>query len=251
MQKTNKENKGKISKKLIIAAVVTTVAFAFASTAVFYALFYRKSDTYELMFPDLVGSYEQDIQTDSRFNIEKNYIFSDIYPKGVVISQSPNGLSAQKIPRGTVPTLTLNISLGKESFIMPDLSGMTLTDAERMLRQMQCKARIVRIYDDDSTESFAETVLRSYPGANGSVFLGDEVVLYIQTPRAVEKCLIPSLVGLDVENAARILSSLGVSYEITDGFDSNAAEGEVISQSPAPNNYIDKKTTVIITVNSD
>lgn len=250
MQKNKTKKTNKISKKLIIAAVVSAVAFAFASTAVFYTLFYRRSDTYELIFPDLVGSYEQDIPSDERFDINKNYIYSDIYPKGVIISQSPSGLSAQKIPNGTTPVLTVNISLGKESFAMPDLSGMSLGDAQIFIRQMQCKTRIVRVYDD-SAEFLPEIVLRSYPQADGRVFVGDEIVLYIQTPRAVEKHLLRDFVGLDVEDAARILSEHGVRYEIMEGFDSNAAEGEVISQSPAPNIYIDKNTTVTITVNSD
>lgn len=249
MQK-NKQNKGKISKNLIIAAVVSTVAFALISTAVFYTLFYRRSDSYELMFPDLVGSYEQDIPSNESFEIKKNYVFSDIYPKGVIMSQSPNGLSAQKIPKGTKPTLTVNISLGKESFEMPDLSGMSLADAELILRQMQCKMQIVRIYDDSSEQS-SETVLRSYPGADGTVYVGDEVTLYVRTPRAVEKILLPSLIGLDVEDAVQMLSELGVNYEIIEGFDTNSDEGEVISQAPAPNVYIEKTTTVIITVNSD
>ena len=250
MQKNKSNKSNKISKKLIIAAIISTVVFAAVSVAVFYTLFYRVSDTYEIMFPDLVGSYEQDIQTDSRFNIEKNYIFSDIYPKGVVISQSPNGLSAQKIPSGTIPVLTVNISLGKESFVMPDLSEKNLAEAQRILRQMQCKVQIVRIYDD-SGEIVSETVTKSYPEANQTLRVGDEVILYIKTPRAVSRILLPNIMGLDIEDAIDLLAGLGVDYEITEGFDSNAAEWEVISQSPAPNNYIDKKTTVIITVNSD
>ena len=250
MQKNKTKKSNKISKKLIIAAIISTVVFMIVSVAVFYTLFYRKSDTYELMFPDLVGSYEQDIKSDSRFNIEKNYIFSDIYPKGVVISQSPNGLSAQKIPSGTVPVLTLNVSLGKESFVMPDLLGKTPAEARRILRQMQCNVQMVRIYDD-SDECISESVIRSYPEANQTVFVGDEVIIYVQMPRTTPNILIPSVMGLDIEDAIEILSDLGINYEITEGFNSNAAEGEVISQAPAPNNYIDKKTTVTITVNLD
>ncbi len=249
MQK-NKENKGKISKKLIIAAIISTVVFATVSAAVFYTLFCRKSDTYELMFPDLVGSYEQDIKADSRFNIEKNYIFSDIYPEGVVISQSPNGLSAQKIPSGTTPVLKVNISLGKESFVMPDLSGMTPVGARRIIRQMQCTTRVVRIYDDSGKIS-SEVVVGSYPEADRTLRAGDEVIIYVQAPRAIQRILLPDIIGLDIDDAIDLLSSLGVNYEIIEGFDSNAAEWEVISQSPAPNNYIDKKITVTITVNSD
>lgn len=249
MQK-NKENKGKISRKLIIAAVVSTVVFALISTAVFYTLFYRRSDTYEFMFPDLVGSYEQDIKSDSRFEIKKNYVFSDIYPKGVVISQSPNGLSLQKIPKGTKPTLTVNVSLGKERFVMPDLSGKTPAEAQRILRQMQCNARIVRIYYD-SGEVLSEFITGSYPEADQTVSVGDEVIIYIQTPRTTPKILLPNIIGLDIDDAIDLLSGLGVNYEIIEGFDSNSAEWEVISQFPAPNIYIDKKTTVTITVNSD
>ena len=250
MRKNKTKKSNKISKKLIIAAIISTVVFAAVSVSVFYTLFYRKSDTYEIMFPDLVGSYEQDIKTDSRFNMEKNYVFSDIYPKGVVISQSPNGLAAQKIPSGTIPVLTVNISLGKESFVMPDLTGKTPAEAQRIIRQMQCKTQIVRIFDDTG-EMYSESVTGSYPEANKTVSVGDEVTIYIQTPRKPPKILLTNLIGLDIDDAIDLLLGLGVNYEITEGFGANAAEWEVISQSPAPNNYIDQKTTVIITVNSD
>lgn len=246
--KSNKSNK--ISKKLIVAAIISTLVFMTVSATVFCTLFYRRSDTYELMFPDLVGSYEQDIKADARFNIEKNYVYSDIYPKGVVISQSPSGLSAQKIPNGRIPTLTLNISLGKESFAMPDLSGKSLAEAQLIIRGMQCGARIVKVYDD-SGENISESVIRSYPDADQTVFIGDEIILYVRAPRGVQRIMLPDFIGNKVEHAIGVLSGLGVGYEITEGFDPNAVEGEVISQTPAPNIYIDKNTTVIITVNSE
>lgn len=246
--KTKKDNK--ISKKLIIAAIVSTVVFAAVSTAVFYTLFYRKSDTYELMFPDLVGSYEENIKPNEKFEIKKNYIFSDIYPEGVVISQSPNGLTTQKIPIGTTPILTVNISMGKESFVMPELAGKSPAEAHRILRQMQCRTQIVRIFDDSDKIS-SETVTESYPKANQTVHVGDDVVLYVRTPRAVSRFLLPDFIGLDIDEAILLLSDIGLNYEIIEGFDSNASGREVISQTPAPNNYIDENTTVIITVNSD
>ncbi len=250
MRKNKTKKSSKISKKLIIAAIVSTAVFMIVSVTVFYTLFYRKSDTYEIMFPDLVGSYEEDIKPNEKFEIKKNYVFSDIYPKGVVISQSPNGLTTQKIPIGTTPVLTVNISLGKESFVMPDLTGKTPVEAQRILRQMQCKSQIVRIYDD-SGKIILETVTGSYPEANQTLHVGDEVIIYIQTPRATQRFLLPDFIGLDIDDAIDLLSDLGVNYEIIEGFDSNASEWEVISQAPAPNVYIDKKTTVIITINSD
>ena len=246
MQKNKRVNKGKISRKLIIAAVVTTVVFALTSIGVFYTLFYRKTETYEFTFPDFVGSYEENLpRTD--FKIEKNYVPSDIYPKGVIIFQSPEGLSAKKIPRGQVPILTLNISAGKESFALPDLSGMSLQEAEGLLLQMQAKAKIVRLYGDYDDE----VVRNSSPQADKTVYAGDTVILYVETPKRVERVKLPSVMGLDILDAARILTEAGLEFEIEEGFDFEKNAGVVLFQSPVPDTYISKDTKVTITVNSD
>lgn len=246
MQKNRRENKGKISRKLIIAAVVTTVAFAITSIAVFYTLFYRKIDAYEYTFPDFVGSYEADLPS-SDFEIKKNYVPSDIYPEGVIISQSPDGLSAKKIKKGQSPVLTINISSGKESFVLPDLTGVSLREAETALRQLQAKVKVVRIYGDFDVERVSETK----PQAEEIIHTGDTVILYVETPKRIDRVKLPSVIGLDVDEAARVLTEAGLEFEIEEGFDFDKNTGEVIFQSPVPNAYINKETKVTITVNTD
>lgn len=169
----------KVSKKLIAVAVISILVFCATTATVAYKLFYRKSEAYEYIFPDFVGSYEADLPDPSDYVIKKNYISSDIYPEGVVISQSPDGLSEKKIPIGQTPTLTLTVSLGRERFEMPNLSGLTLQNAKIELARMQCKVMTVRLYGDFEDERVAY----SSRAAGSRVYIGDEVVIYVQTPR--------------------------------------------------------------------
>ena len=126
----------KVSKKLIAVAVISILVFCATAATVASQLFYRKAAAYEYIFPDFVGSDEADLPDPSGYVIKKNYISSDIYPEGVVISQSHDGLSEKKIPIGQTPTLTLTVSLGREKFEMPNLSGLTLQNAKIELSRM-------------------------------------------------------------------------------------------------------------------
>ncbi len=173
--------KDKISKKLLICAVVSVLTFCVVSAGVLYSLFYRQPIGEEFTFPDFEGSPEDGIRSVDGMRIEKQYANSDVIPEGVVISQSPPPLSVIKIQKGQIPTLTLNISLGRESFVLDDLGGCELSEAKRYLREMLCEIKVVRIYGDFADELVSAT----YPEKNSRIFAGDRVILYVQTKKPV------------------------------------------------------------------
>lgn len=243
----NRQKTEKISKKLIIFAIASTLVFVIVSIAVFFTLFYRVSDTYEFVYPDLAGSYERDIIQDDKISVRKNYVSSETHPKGVVISQYPEGLSVKKIPKGQRPSLVLNISTGREEFVMPSLSGVSVREAQSVLRGMQCDVTLVRLYEDCEEE----TVLSTLPSEHSNICAGDRITLYVRTPRLEERVKIPDVMGMDISLAQSILSDAGFKLVIEYGYDTNREPSEVILQQPIPYTYVKKGSEIILTVNKD
>lgn len=239
--------KNEISKKLIICAAVSTLIFAAMSIFVFFSLFYRKNESVEVVFPDLEGSLESDIGEYSGLKIQKNYISSDIYPEGVVVSQSPKGLSGVKIKKGQTPTLTVNISTGREKFVLEDLAQKTLGEARTYLRGKLCQIKIIRLYGDFEQESISYTS----PESGSVLSVGDRVTLYVNTPNPEEFVRVPNIVGLELDEALRVLRREGIAFEIESCYTDGASPNTVVLLEPAPEMYINKKTAVKITVNSD
>ncbi|MBE6547985.1 MAG: PASTA domain-containing protein [Ruminococcaceae bacterium] len=241
-----KPNKKITTKKLAIFAGVSVLIFSAVVTLMFFVLFWRKNETYGFVFPDYVGSYDSSALQKNGMTVNRNYVNSEIYPEGVVISQYPEGLSEKRIKKGQSPVLTLNISAGREKFVLPELSEKTPNQALIILRGMQCEARIVKIYGDFSEKK----VSSSFPQAGSTVRVGDRVTLYVETPKVKSVKEIPSVIGLDERSAVRELTAQGFDVEVEDGFDMFAMSGEVISQYPMANTYA-AQNTVKITVNSD
>lgn len=245
----NVADKNKFKRLTAIAATSVLICVAVA-VGVFFVLFYRGGDYIELSFPDYVGSYEENLPDAYGIKIEKKYVYSDFYPQGVIISQTPGGLSEKKISSNTTPVMVLYISLGKEKFVISDLSGQDFLEAERQLRRMQCKIKVVRLYDD--VEDYADnTVIRTVPEAGDEICMGDTVTVHIACKRAEGSLKVPSVVGLCAEDAKKVLENSGSEIIFEDGYDKFSGEGVVLSQYPYADTYVLRGTPFILTINSD
>ena len=95
---------------------------------------------------------------------ERNDVFDDTVPAGVVISLSES--AGTKVPRGA--TITVTVSKGPDLVVVPDLTGMHLKEAEKALTD----AGLVL---GQSLGNPNHTVAASSPGAGEKVKRGSEV----------------------------------------------------------------------------
>lgn len=120
---------------------------------------------------------------DSKFTLERaglqlgamEYSTSDSYPQNTVISQSvPPG---NKVSRGTAIGVT--ISRGKVSLdvVVPELTGRTLNEAEKLLLQRGLK--VGNLSFQPSFDILPNTVVDQYPRAGESVAEGQPVDLFV------------------------------------------------------------------------
>jgi len=159
---------------------------------------------------------------------------------GEVISQDPR--SGTKIDSKTAVNVV--ISSGVESVAVPDLQGMTETDAIDELRNVGLEYdRTADEYSSDVQEGF---VIRSDPAAKANVAKGSAVVLYVS--KGTEKVQVPDVTGKTFSTAKQELTAAGLKVSSKDAYSDSVNKGNVISQSPQSSVYVDAGTTVTLTI---
>jgi membrane peptidoglycan carboxypeptidase len=141
-----------------------------------------------------------------------------------------------------VPSDTCNIHVPKAVF-MPDVVGMSISRAKRLLGEAGLKVRTVQ--DAASLEPAGMVVKQSSP-ADKPILQGSEVVLHVSAGQAAT---VPGLVDLPLDQAQALLAATGLSAEITQQ-PADAPAGTVLSQDPAAGTVLTKGSIVRLVVSS-
>jgi beta-lactam-binding protein with PASTA domain/serine/threonine protein kinase len=156
-------------------------------------------------------------------------VYSESVEKGVVISTDPRP-GDRILPDGVV---ALTVSLGKERYDVPDLTGKTVAEAEAALAD-------VRFVAGQPVERWSETVeaghvIQSQPAFGtpeaAALPVGTSVTLVVSKGR--KPITVRSFVGKDADKATQALEKKGLKVEVTEErYSDDVAEGRIISQSP-------------------
>jgi beta-lactam-binding protein with PASTA domain len=159
-------------------------------------------------------------------------------PEGTVVSHRP--AAGEEVDRGT--TVTLNVSSGPGTRLVPDVRGKPRREAFELLNE----AKFEVSEEEEPSASIPEgRATRTDPEGGTEQPAGSRVKLYISTgPRRVE---VPDVVGLDVEDARDELSQAGLRAQVN-RVESDRPEDEVTGQNPAEGTEVDEGTRVTISV---
>ena len=194
-----------------------------------------------LEVPDVKGKTIDNARktlTDCGFtNIKIEQIFNDARPAGIVLSQEPapeNMVSPSSI-------IFLRVSKGPEKQRIPDLTGKSEAEAQKLLSRMGL--RLIVDATEPSAQIPAGNIIRQKPAA-GTEVIKDSVVKVVVS-KAMEGLTSPSLIGKTVQEAQTILEPLGVSLNIEG--DEKGPDAVILSQTPRPGEAIaDKVVTVTV-----
>jgi len=179
---------------------------------------------YGVDVPNITG-YSRDIAEAMLNNYELDaYIeeeYSQTIPEGEVIRQEP---AANERGRKN-DVITLYVSLGAEPLSLPDTTGMTIEEAEKMLGElMYVKWEKAYVVVSDRDENI---VLEQSPNL-GYVRDGEVVKLIVNS----KKVHVPQLYGLTLDAAEDALLECGLKLgKVDSGYTMDAAPDTVISQS--------------------
>lgn len=231
----------------ILAGVSVTFVIAIIILAVFLGSKFLGNKTEEIACDDLVGMHYTEIQENetykSLYEIVYEYVPSSEHEQGKVFKQNP--AAGKSIKKGG--KLTLYVSLGEKTVIVPDVDELPVARAKN---ELESKGFIVIEKEITSTTVPVGNVVRTEPASGSEIIENSEVTIYISTGMPETPVRLPNLIGLSKEDAEEELNRCGlVLGEVTE-IDSFDAEGFVSTQAPSPEDtdMVNKGSTVNIGV---
>jgi len=128
---------------------------------------------------------------------------SPTIPEGTILSQVPAGGTQIKENR----KVKVIISAGEEMIQVPDLSRLSIRNAELKLPEYGLKVQ--NYYWTESDTLARDVVAYTIPPAESLVPKGSGIDLYINRGRQTEEGYVPKLLGKPMEQAVMMLDTLG------------------------------------------
>ncbi|GAA3736561.1 Stk1 family PASTA domain-containing Ser/Thr kinase [Salinactinospora qingdaonensis] len=166
-------------------------------------------------------------------------VYSEEVDEGDVAKVDP-GEGSRGLPGDTI---TLHVSKGPQYVEMPDVTGKTVDEARSLLEEQgitQIEEEQSVSYDHPSGTVFATT-----PGSGDDADREAGVTLQVSAGFSM-----PSVVGLQQNQAKETLETNGLDVSITEQASEDVPAGQVIEQSPAEGEGVSKGNSVTITVSS-
>lgn len=171
--------------------------------------------------------------------VEGDTILSDEYPAGQVVKQSPE---AEKTVKGNSFTITVNISAGEDSILMPGVVNKELREALAILKNEG-------IGWADPEYASSDTVTRNYvistdPVEGIELAPGQKVRLVVSLGPKPETVTMIPLIGQYVEDAETMLNELGLKLGQALPVTSEEEAGRIVWQSIESYQDVEVGTTV-------
>lgn len=214
------------SKKFIAGLLVVLLAGFFVGAFMSYGKFWS---TAEVTVPDVTGkqmTLARQILEDKKLRVNVAETYNADVPAGQVVSQNPTAGSKVKEQR----LVTIYVSKGGEEIEMPDLTGLSKSDAEAQLKKMGLK--LGSVYEKYSNEE-AGIVIKQDPKAGTKISRGQTVDITVSKGKQSHKVSVPDVTGVSLDAAKAALQSRGLKVGSVSKQESRQAAGTVVSQSPA------------------
>ena len=159
----------------------------------------------------------------------------------IVFEQDPK--APAKIDRGG--EVTIKVSKGPGAVKVPDVEGLDVEEAQRLLEEAGFTVQVTQEPDDNAEPG---TVTDQNPSANEEAPKGSEVTLTVSSGK--EKVAVPDVRNKDVGVAANELGQAGFKTVQQQESSETVGEGKVIRTSPAPGTPLERGSTVTLVVSS-
>ncbi|MDO4841855.1 MAG: Stk1 family PASTA domain-containing Ser/Thr kinase [Phoenicibacter congonensis] len=159
---------------------------------------------------------------------------------GKVSSQSPKG--GEKAAKGS--KINIVVSQGTEEVTVPDLSGKTLSEAQKALANAGFALGSTSEDYSDSVDS--GKVMSQDPAANKSAKKGSTVNIVIS--KGSDKITVPDLSGKTEQEATAAAKNAGLSVSFQYAYSDSVSEGLAMKQSESAGSKVSKGTEIVVTI---
>ncbi len=236
-----------IEYKSPLMPIMTGVAFAFVITAVVFIIYiFILNNPFakvpDVVMPKFVGLKYDDILNSQEYQSYKFQYsvtegYNADYADGQVYEQNPPEGRGVKV--GT--TVLLKISRGVESVRVPDLYNQDALSARAQLNDL---GLVVNEQPISSETYVAGRVVKTDPPKESQVNKGTSIVVYVSTGSSSGTVSVPPMVGMNIEDAKRMLDTYGLKVGDVSPVESALATGTVLAHDPAEGAEVDKGAVV-------
>ena len=231
-----------IGSKLAKLGLVFVLAVGFCLGAFLsFGKFWSKT---EVVVPDVVGkqmTLARQILEDSRLRVNVSEIFNGEVAPGQVVSQTPEASSTVREDR----LVTIYVSKGGEDIEMPDLNGLSRSDAQNKIQKIGLT--VGSVYEKYSEEE-AGTVIATDPHYGNRISKGQVVDLTVSKGARTRLVSVPDVTGGTLEAGRDSLTSHKLVVGTITKTPSEQAEGTVVSQSPVSGGSAEEGTAVNLVI---
>ena len=208
----------------------------------------REKEPMTVEIPNLCGMHIEAIQADEWLDVNIEYRYDENTPTGVIFAQMPTAGSRRKLANETETyQVTVVVSLGRESILLPQIAGRDVYEVATELRNLGLVVNTVM----QSSPRESGRVLESEPRAGESVPRGTTVTLTVSQGEKQKTVSVPNLCGFSRADALiRLwLCQLNVG-EVVD-VPSDAPAGTVFQQSHTEGTVVLPGTKITIYVSQE
>ncbi|EMG35177.1 Stk1 family PASTA domain-containing Ser/Thr kinase [Streptococcus oralis] len=172
---------------------------------------------------------------------------SDTVAEGRVIRTDPEAGSSRK--EGT--KVNLIVSSGKKSFQLSNYVGRKYTDVVAELKGKKVPENLIKMEEEESSESEPGTILRQSPAAGTTYDLSKASTITLTVAKKVTSVSMPSYIGSSLEftknNLTQIVGVKEANIEVVEVSTApeGTAEGTVVDQTPKAGEQVDLASTRI------
>jgi serine/threonine-protein kinase len=230
-----------------IAAASAVVVLLAGITAFATVIMPDRGGVIRITVPDFTGEkYSPGVADEELFDVSLQYKFDGSSPAGTVIAQYPNAGANRIVKEGERRcALTLTLSRGTETVILPDCTGISANQAEMELRALGFNVVIEKKYNGTVR---AGSVISTSPSAYSDVPSGNTVTIYVSLGQDLDSVTVPALTGLGETAAITKILSLGLLVGKTEYIKSTKPAGTVIAQSAPFGSTVREGTKIYLTV---
>lgn len=229
-------------KRIIILNIFLVLILIFLSRNIIIDNFFNET---MVVVPDVTNMDKDDaIKKLKKSKLYANVIStrsSDV-PINYIYSQLP--IAGEVVKKNRVIKIFVNDNKSNE---VPDLVGKTLTEAMSYLENNNIEIKRVDYIHTDADDN---TVLAIYPNTR-KIAYGEKICLLVSTKETMDKNVMPDIVGLDVNEANRVLAQIGLKIsDITKVDNTTYPSNVIVSCSPAPDMSVSKGTKVSVVISA-
>ena len=238
---TTEQNSENVPRHHVISQDPAAGTHVDGGTAVNIVVSKGKEHPDQVTVPDLKGMTQEDAEkalTDAKLvPVPGNPEYSDEVEPGKVCKQSV--AAGTTLDEGS--QVVFSTSLGKESVIVPDVTGMPVDQARNTMNEAGLGTDTTSAYSDSVTK---DSVMSQSVDKGTKVVKGTVVTLQVSLgAKPTVKVQVPNILTYTLDDAKAALDSAGLKYQYTGDVD-----GTVASMNPQPGTEVDQGSTVSFTL---